>query len=249
MKLNIVVAVCATGFALSGCATVFEGTSQEISVVTNPPGAYCVFERQGMQVGTISASPGTANIRKSKYDIIIRCSKAGYQDAQYLNHSGTTATIAANVAADLLLTAGLSSIVDSADGADNKYDSAVNITLLPVASTMSPSSSSYTSSTPIGTSPSEGGPDLGVVGSTVTATSLAAVHMRDPHGVFITSVRAGGAAARAGLQQGDIVVGFNGLRVDTDTDLHRIVSTTAAGATVTLGVLRQGHQLDVPVQL
>jgi hypothetical protein len=101
--------------------------------VTNPSGAYCAFDRQGLQVGTIASTPGTANIRKSRYDIIIRCTKPGYMEGRYLNHSGTTATIAANVAADLILTAGLSSIVDSADGADNKYDSAVNITLLPAS--------------------------------------------------------------------------------------------------------------------
>ena len=34
----------------------------------------------------------------------------------------------ANVTADLLLTAGVSSIVGSASGADNKYDSVVNLT-------------------------------------------------------------------------------------------------------------------------
>ena len=135
MKVTGIAAITALGVALSGCATVFEGTSQEISVVTNPSGASCIFERQGMQVGTITATPGTANIRKSKYDLMIRCSKPGYQDSSYLNHSGTTATIAANVAADIILTAGLSSIIDSADGADNKYDSAVNITLNPVVST------------------------------------------------------------------------------------------------------------------
>jgi hypothetical protein len=131
MRLSAAAAIAALGIGLTGCATVFEGTSQEISVVTNPPGASCTFERQGMQVGTIVNTPGTANIRKSKYDIMIKCEKGGYQDASYLNHSGTTATIAANVAADIVLTAGLSSIVDSADGADNKYDSAVNITLIP----------------------------------------------------------------------------------------------------------------------
>jgi hypothetical protein len=131
-KLAAVAAVlCASG--LAGCATVFEGTSQEITVTTNPPGASCTFERQGRQVGTVGTTPGTANIRKSKYDVMIKCDKPEYQEAQYLNHSGTTATIAANVAADIILTAGLSSIVDSADGADNKYDSAVNLTLIPLS--------------------------------------------------------------------------------------------------------------------
>ena len=138
MKLQTPAALVLLCIGLSGCATVFEGTSQEISVVTNPPGASCVFDRQGMQVGTIASTPGTANIRKSKYDITVRCSKPGYQDSSYLNHSGTTATIAANVAVDLLFTAGLSSIVDSADGADNKYDSAVNMTLLPSPGTSQP---------------------------------------------------------------------------------------------------------------
>jgi hypothetical protein len=132
MKISQLGAVLALGVALSGCATVFEGTSQEISIVTNPPGATCIFDRQGMEVGRIQNTPGTANIRKSKYDVTIKCSKPGYQEANYLNHSGVTATIAANVAADLLLTGGLSSIVDSADGADNKYDSAVTVTLLPL---------------------------------------------------------------------------------------------------------------------
>lgn len=133
MKFQAITAIAVVGVALAGCATVFEGTSQEITVNTNPEGALCVFERQGLEVGRIASTPGTANIRKSKYDITIKCSKPGYAEASYLNHSGTTATIAANVAADLILTAGLSSIVDSADGADNKYDSAVNVSLTPLS--------------------------------------------------------------------------------------------------------------------
>jgi PEGA domain len=134
MRIFAVAAAVAFGTALTGCATVFEGTSQEVSVVTNPPGASCTINRQGMAVGSIAATPATVNIRKSKYDIMITCSKPGYENANYLNHSGTTSTIAANVAADILLTGGLSSIVDSADGADNKYDSVVNLTLLPLSS-------------------------------------------------------------------------------------------------------------------
>ena len=122
---------CALAFVLCGCASITEGTSQDISVVTNPAGASCVFERQGMNIGTIASTPATLNVPKRKYDILIRCNKAGYQEATYLNHSGVTAVIAANVATDLLLTAGLSSIIDSSTGADNKYDSAVNLSLIP----------------------------------------------------------------------------------------------------------------------
>ena len=41
--------------------------------------------------------------------------------------------VAGNVAADLILTAGISSIVDSASGADNEYTSQVVIGLTPIS--------------------------------------------------------------------------------------------------------------------
>ena len=95
-------------------------------------GASCVLEREGQPIATISTTPGSVLIRKTKYDITIKCRKEGFEEAMYLDHSGlASGSVAGNVAADLILTAGLSSIVDSASGADNKYDSPVNITLIP----------------------------------------------------------------------------------------------------------------------
>jgi hypothetical protein len=132
MKIISAAGLTALCVGLLGCASITEGTSQDISVVTNPAGASCIFERQGMNIGTIANTPATLNVPKRKYDITIKCNKAGFQEASYLNHSGLTAVIAANVATDLILTAGLSSIIDSSTGADNKYDSAVNITLIPI---------------------------------------------------------------------------------------------------------------------
>jgi len=121
-------------FCLAGCVSVFEGTSQEITVVTNPPGAHCSFLRKGdgKEMGNIAVTPGTLSVRKSKYDLTITCDKEGYQQATYLNHSGVSSVVAANVAVDLILTAGISSIVDSANGADNHYDPVVNLSLTPV---------------------------------------------------------------------------------------------------------------------
>jgi hypothetical protein len=125
--------IAAAVILCAGCATVFEGTSQEITVNTNPAGASCVFERQGTVVASIPRTPAATMVRKMKYDLMIKCDKPGYEQASYLNHSGVTAAIAGNVAADVLLTAGISSIVDSASGADNQYDSVVNVTLIPKA--------------------------------------------------------------------------------------------------------------------
>jgi hypothetical protein len=85
-----------------------------------------------VNIGSIASTPALLSVEKRKYDITITCNKPGYEQATYLNHSGVSAAIAGNVAADIILTAGLSSIVDSADGADNKYDSAVNISMSPL---------------------------------------------------------------------------------------------------------------------
>jgi hypothetical protein len=125
---------CSIAAALStfGCVSVFEGTSQDISIVTNPGDASCVFERLGAPIGTVPKTPGQLTVRKTKEDITIRCNKPGYHEGTYVNNSGVSATIAANIAVDLLFTAGISSIVDSATGADNKYEPVVNITLLPL---------------------------------------------------------------------------------------------------------------------
>jgi hypothetical protein len=129
--------------ALGGCVSVFEGTSQEIAVNTTPPEASCAFEREGQSIGVLPKTPGKLTVRKSKYDITIRCDKPGYEQATYINHSGVSATIAANIVVDVLLTAGISSIVDSANGADNKYDGVVNIMMVPVvASAVAPAAPS-----------------------------------------------------------------------------------------------------------
>src|SRR5262245_33546881 len=107
MKLISVATLAALCVGVSGCVSVFEGTSQDISVVTNPGDAVCTFVRQGMDIGTIVKTPGKLTVRKSKYDIDIKCNKPGYQEAYYHNHSGVSATIAANVVVDVLLTAGV----------------------------------------------------------------------------------------------------------------------------------------------
>ncbi len=136
---------CVTALvALAGCVSVFEGTAQEIAVVTTPTDASCDFIRQGATIGTVPHTPGRMTVRKSKYDITVKCTKPGYQEAVHLNHSGTSAAIAANVAVDLILTAGLSSIIDSANGADNKYDSVVNVSLAPPPAPQAPATPQVT---------------------------------------------------------------------------------------------------------
>ncbi len=57
----------------------------------------------------------------------------------------------------------------------------------------------------------------------------------------------GGAAARAGIQPGDLVISFNGAPVKTVDELRQQVSK--AGKRVAILILREGQQLFVPVEL
>lgn len=118
---------------LGGCASLIgDGSRQDIAVTTSPVGASCVFWRNGENIGTIASTPGTLTVKRRKYDIDIKCDKPGYAQASYHNHSGLSSMVAGNIAADLVLTAGISSIVDSANGADNEYNGQVTIVLAPI---------------------------------------------------------------------------------------------------------------------
>jgi len=126
-KFAAFVAVAFTASGLSACSSVIEGTSQEILVNTNPPGADCEFVREGNIIARVVQTPGGVTIKKTKHDITLKCSKQGYQDATYLNHSGAAGATFGNI----VLGGGIGWAIDSASGADNKYDGVVNMTLVP----------------------------------------------------------------------------------------------------------------------
>jgi uncharacterized protein YceK len=120
--------IVACSVLLSGCASIFEGTTQQISVNTTPAGARCTFWKNGSLIADIAATPGAVTIRKSKDDLFIVCDKPGYASATYVNKSGLAMSTFANI-----LTAGLAWAVDSSRGADNKYQGEVNLALAPAA--------------------------------------------------------------------------------------------------------------------
>jgi hypothetical protein len=112
-----------------GCSTIIEGTSQEIYVNTNPAAASCKLMREGRQIATINPTPGAAFVQKTKYDITIVCDRDGFEQATYLNHSGAAGATFGNI----VLGGGIGWAIDSASGSDNKYDSPVNLTMVPKA--------------------------------------------------------------------------------------------------------------------
>jgi putative serine protease PepD len=68
-------------------------------------------------------------------------------------------------------------------------------------------------------------------------------------GAFIAEVQSGGAAAAAGLKQGDIVTAFGGIPIGKASDLTAQVRALAGGSDVELTVLRGGQKQQVEVEL
>lgn len=111
---------------LVGCASIIEGTSQQIAVRTTPPGARCTFWRNGGLVADVPSTPGSVVVEKTKVDLFVVCDKPGYATATYVNRSGLAMATYANI-----LTLGLAWAVDSSRGADNKYEGQIDLSLTP----------------------------------------------------------------------------------------------------------------------
>lgn len=128
MHIRLALAAAFAIVGLSGCSSIIEGTSQEITVNTTPAGASCALEREGTVIARIAQTPAATTVKKTKHDITVRCTKDGFQEATFLDHSGAAGATVGNI----LLGGGIGWAIDSASGADNKYDSPVNITLVPI---------------------------------------------------------------------------------------------------------------------
>jgi len=87
----------------------------------------------------------------------------------------------------------------------------------------------------------------GLLGASVQ--SAATVEGASITGAYIAEVVEGGAAAGAGLREGDIVTGFNGVPITDSVDLTAQVRAAAAGSDATVTVVRDGKTLTLDVKL
>ena len=68
-------------------------------------------------------------------------------------------------------------------------------------------------------------------------------------GAIIAEVVPGGPAARAGFQQGDIVLAVNGKAVQDSRDLSRRVAALQAGTKATFTITRDGNRKDLTAEI
>ncbi len=74
-----------------------------------------------------------------------------------------------------------------------------------------------------------------------TPQTLKALGAADGKGVIVEKPDpADGPAAKAGLQQGDVIVEVDGNKIDDTYDMHRVLSTVRPGARITIKYIRDG---------
>ena len=76
----------------------------------------------------------------------------------------------------------------------------------------------------------------------VTSQTLKALGADDGKGVIVERTDpADGPAAKAGLEQGDVIVEVDGNKINDTYDMHRVLSTVAPGTSITIKYIRDGR--------
>lgn len=90
---------------------------------------------------------------------------------------------------------------------------------------------------------------LGVRGRDLDQQLADALGIDRAQGAWVSEVTQDSAAQKAGIQAGDVIIKMNGSKVHSMSELAAKVGTTGAGREVTLGVIRDGKEINVKVLL
>ena len=81
---------------------------------------------------------------------------------------------------------------------------------------------------------------LGVHIDDLTPQLASALKVNESSGAVIADVDQDGPACKAGLQENDVVIGFDGSRISGSEQLGSLIRAMAPGKVITLTVLRSG---------
>ena len=88
---------------------------------------------------------------------------------------------------------------------------------------------------------------IGVQVRPVPTEAVEELGLKNREGALIAAVSPSSAAAKAGLEPGDVIVNYNGKPIRKNQDLVQMVMTTKPGATVPLRVIRDGKEKTLSV--
>jgi len=88
---------------------------------------------------------------------------------------------------------------------------------------------------------------LGITIQQVTQDLARSFGLDRPQGALITQIAAQGPARSAGLQAGDVVLTYDGRKIDSAGDLPPLVGRTHPGAKALVGIIRRGQEQTITV--
>lgn len=86
---------------------------------------------------------------------------------------------------------------------------------------------------------------IGVVIQEVTRELADSFGLPKTQGALVAKVESGGPAAKAGIEEGDVILKFDGKTVNQSGDLPRIVGTTRPGSKSSIQIWRKGSARDL----
>jgi serine protease Do len=90
---------------------------------------------------------------------------------------------------------------------------------------------------------------LGVLIQDMTKELAESFGMNQPHGALVAKVLPDSPASAAGIKRGDVIVAFNGKKIDESASLPPIVGSTKVGVDVPVDIIRDRKQIQVMVKL
>jgi len=90
---------------------------------------------------------------------------------------------------------------------------------------------------------------LGVELSEVNKETVSRLKLREERGAVIDGVTSGSGAAQAGLQKNDVIIKWDGQRIESAREVSRQIHETPPGRSVRLGIMRDGKEMDVNVTM
>ena len=111
----------------SACATVTTGTTQSVTITSEPTGATCRLERDGATVGVVNPTPGSITISRSTRDLTVRCERPGNQPGIRT----ISASFQAMTLGNIILGGVVGIVVDAASGAVGQYEPNIHVVLPP----------------------------------------------------------------------------------------------------------------------
>jgi serine protease Do len=90
---------------------------------------------------------------------------------------------------------------------------------------------------------------IGVTIQEVTQPLAQSFGLKEPAGALVSSVDPEGPAGKAGVQSGDVILAFNGAKVESSSQLPPLVAAVKPGTDAMVQIWRHGEQKDLTIKV